>query len=366
MDFIKKKKLITNNLHEVMGEKHLDRIIKERPLKVYWGTAPTGKPHCGYFVPIIKIAELIKAGCCVTILFADLHAYLDSKKSEWDILDARVEYYERVIKAMLGCFGIDVERSATIGDGGRSVEGMITFIRGSSYQTRSDYVMEVFKLNAITTLEDARRAGAEVVKHAENPLMSSLIYPGLQALDEEYLDVDAQLGGVDQRKIFTMARDFLPRLGYKRPRVHLLNPLMPSMMGEDVKMSASDARSKIDVLDTPKTVRKKVFGAFCEPGNVDNAPLLHFLKLVVFPALNLLSTDDDNSDFVIERDEKFGGTIHFSNYEEARDAFEDQSLHPADLKSGIVDFLNKSLLEHIRPQFESEEAKALIRKAYGK
>lgn len=28
--------------------------------------------------------------------------------------------------------------------------------------------------------------------------MSSLLYPGLQALDEEYLGVDFQFGGVDQ------------------------------------------------------------------------------------------------------------------------------------------------------------------------
>ena len=31
----------------------------------------------------------------------------------------------------------------------------------------------------------------------------------LQALDEEYLKVDAQFGGVDQRKIFTLAEKVL-------------------------------------------------------------------------------------------------------------------------------------------------------------
>jgi tyrosyl-tRNA synthetase len=46
--------------------------------------------------------------------------------------------------------------------------------------------------------------------------MSSLLYPILQALDEEYLGVDIQFGGVDQRKIFTFAREHLPKLGYKR------------------------------------------------------------------------------------------------------------------------------------------------------
>lgn len=47
---------------------------------------------------------------------------------------------------------------------------------------------------------------------------------GLQALDEEYLKVDAQFGGVDQRKIFTLAEKYLPQLGYAK-RIHLMNPM---------------------------------------------------------------------------------------------------------------------------------------------
>ncbi len=37
-------------------------------------------------------------------------------------------------------------------------------------------------------------------------MVSSLLYPLLQVLDEQYLDVDVQLGGVDQRKLFTAAK----------------------------------------------------------------------------------------------------------------------------------------------------------------
>jgi len=47
---------------------------------------------------------------------------------------------------------------------------------------------------------------------------------GLQALDEEHLKVDAQFGGVDQRKIFTMSEKYLPQLGYAK-RIHLMNPM---------------------------------------------------------------------------------------------------------------------------------------------
>lgn len=52
----------------------------------------------------------------------------------------------------------------------------------------------------------------------------SFNFAGLQALDEEYLKVDAQFGGVDQRKIFTLAEKHLPHLGYSK-RIHLMNPM---------------------------------------------------------------------------------------------------------------------------------------------
>lgn len=102
-----------------------------------------------------------------------------------------------------------------------------------------EYTLDVYRLSSVVTEHDAKKAGAEVVKQVEHPLLSGLLYPGLQvgkhgpaclslsgtcicfhiycfmnflfyvfcyqALDEEFLKVDAQFGGVDQRKIFTLA-----------------------------------------------------------------------------------------------------------------------------------------------------------------
>ncbi|VEL22803.1 unnamed protein product [Protopolystoma xenopodis] len=65
--------------------------------------------------------------------------------------------------------------------------------------------MDVYRLSASVSVHDARKAGAEVVKQVANPLVSGLLYPLLQALDEEHLGVTAQFGGVDQRKIFMLA-----------------------------------------------------------------------------------------------------------------------------------------------------------------
>jgi tyrosyl-tRNA synthetase len=60
--------LITRNLQEVLGEEEIKKVLAERDLKVYWGTATTGKPHIGYFVPMAKIADFLKAGCHVCLI----------------------------------------------------------------------------------------------------------------------------------------------------------------------------------------------------------------------------------------------------------------------------------------------------------
>ena len=51
--------LIVGQLQEVVDQDKILEILKERDLNIYWGTAPTGKPHLGYFVPMLKIADFL-------------------------------------------------------------------------------------------------------------------------------------------------------------------------------------------------------------------------------------------------------------------------------------------------------------------
>ena len=79
-------------------------------------------------------------------------------------------------------------------------------MKGTDYQLSKEYILDVYRLSSIVTENDARKAGAEVVKQGSHPLLSGLLYSELQALDGHYLGDDAQFGGVDQRKIFTYMR----------------------------------------------------------------------------------------------------------------------------------------------------------------
>ncbi|XP_078279234.1 tyrosine--tRNA ligase, cytoplasmic [Rhinoraja longicauda] len=336
-DVQEKINLITRNLQEVLGEDKLHSTLQERDLNVYWGTATTGRPHIAYFVPMSKIADFLKAGCEVTVLFADLHAYLDNMKAPWELLQLRTQYYEHVIKAMLESIGVPTEK--------------LKFVKGTDFQLSREYTLDVYKLSSVVTQHDAKKAGAEVVKQVEHPFLSGLLYPGLQALDEEYLKVDAQFGGIDQRKIFTFAEKCLPALGYAK-RIHLMNPMVPGLTGG--KMSSSEEESKIDLLDKREDVKKKMKRAFCEPGNVENNGILSFVRHVLFPL---------HEEFVILRDEKFGGNKTYLEYSKLENDFRDQVIHPGDLKNSVEVVLNK-LLDPIRKKFQTPEMQQLIKDAY--
>jgi len=305
---------------------------------IYWGTATTGRPHIAYFVPISKIADFLRAGCKVKILFADLHAYLDNQKAPWELLEQRVNYYQFVIKQMLMAIGVSLDR--------------LEFVRGTDYQLSKEYTLDVYRFSSMVTEHDAKKAGAEVVKQVASPLLSGLLYPCLQALDEKYLQVDGQFGGIDQRKIFTLAEKYMPRLGSLKC-VHFMNPMVPGLTGQ--KMSASDPNSKIDLLDSAAQVKKKVSKAFCKPGEVDGNGILAFAKMVLFPIYNTLE---------IVRKEEHGGNLTYNNYQSLEEDYAAERLWPNDLKACVINYLTQ-LLKPIRESFEASiETQKMAKLAY--
>lgn len=117
----------------------------------------------------------------MTILIADIHGFLDSGKAPLDLVEDRTAYYEHIIPAIYEAIGIDTSRLRTV--------------RGSSYQNQGNFFRDVLRLSSQVTGKKAKKAGAEVVKQDEDSMISASLYPLMQALDEEYLGVDAQFGG---------------------------------------------------------------------------------------------------------------------------------------------------------------------------
>ncbi|MBW2986873.1 tyrosine--tRNA ligase, partial [Candidatus Woesearchaeota archaeon] len=185
MNVEEKFELIQRNTQEIITEKELKELLeKKKKPAVYLGTAITGKPHIAYFLPMLKLADFLKAGFQVKLLLADLHGALDG--TPWDVLEKRYKYYAKVMPLMLKAIGADVKN--------------FEIVKGSDFQMKKDYYFDVLKTSTETSINDCKRAAAEVVKFGDNPKLCGLIYPIMQALDEEYLKVDIQYGGMDQRK----------------------------------------------------------------------------------------------------------------------------------------------------------------------
>ncbi|KXL47759.1 MAG: hypothetical protein FE78DRAFT_77840 [Acidomyces sp. 'richmondensis'] len=342
--------LVKKNLQEVLNAEIIEEVLtkNERPLRIYWGTATTGKPHCGYFVPMLKIAEFLAAGCEVKILLADVHGFLDNLKAPIELVEERVKYYRYTITEALKAVQVDISR--------------LVFVTGSDYQTTGEsgakYFMDLLRLSTSVSGHDASKAGSEVVKQVEAPPLSSQIYPLMQALDEEYLQVDAQFGGVDQRKIFTLASEVLPRIGFQK-RAHLMNPLIPGLQ-EGGKMSSSDPDSKIDFIDPPEVVKKKLKKAFCPPKQIEGNGVLSFVQYVLLPASAL--KNNGNPKFVVPR--RDAEPLVYTNIEDMHKDYANDVLQPQTLKPAATDALLE-ILHPIRTAFESsEEWQAVEKRAY--
>ncbi len=336
MDFNKRLELVKRNTEEIIGEEELKKLLKESKKPVaYIGTATTGKPHIGYFLWALKVSDLLRAGFLVKILIADLHAALDNVS--WNILEHRCNYYEKVIPELIKAIGVDSKD--------------LEFVKGSEMQLNPEYMCDLLRMSSVVSVHDANKAAAEVVKLGENPKLAGLIYPLMQAVDEQYLKVDCQLGGTDQRKIMVLARENLPKIGYN-PRIEIMTPLAPGLIGG--KMSASDENTKIDLIDDEENVRKKINKAECIEGNPNNG-IMFFLKHVI-----MVIKQDKKENFFIERNLKYGGNVSYSSYMEIERDFIEKKLHPLDLKIAIAKEINKLL-----KKIERKKLLKLAEKAYG-
>ena len=337
--------LIKDQLQDIMREDIIEHIVlkEQRPLVIYWGTATTGRPHCGYFVAMMKIAQFLRAGCRVKILLADIHGFLDNLKAPIELIQHRAKYYEFIVKALLRSIGVSLDK--------------LEFVLGSSYQLSPEYTMDLFRLSSMVSEHDAKKAGAEVVKQSENAPLSGLIYPLMQALDEQHLGVDAQFGGVDQRKIFALATETLEKVGYK-VRAHMMNAMVPGLAGG--KMSASDPDSKIDILDTADVVKKKLRKAYAAAKEVEGNGVISFVEYVLLPLSAL--RNEGKASFTIEQHE--GQPLVYHDIASLKADYLADRLTPQSMKQGTSAALVE-LLAPIQAEYQaSPEWQEIERKAY--
>lgn len=126
-----------------------------------------------------------------------------------------------------------------------------------------------------------------------------------------------------------------------------MNPMVPGLTGG--KMSSSEIDSKIDLLDKPDVVSKKIESSVCVRGNPGENGVLQFFRFVVLPIVNPSSIEIDGKSY--------------SNYDEICDAFESEIVSADALKTFLKEFLI-DILTNVQNQCENDELREIMEKAY--
>lgn len=336
-----RKQLVLRNTAETIKEEEIEDLLEKDNASAYIGYAPTGTMHIGHFTTVRKIADFIEAGIEFKFLLADIHAELDIEKSPRELVDARTEYYRKTIEAMLEASGIDKDD--------------VEFVRGSEFEHDPEYQKGYMQIMEETTVNRMKRAVNEVVRHSDSMKCSGLLYSAMQIMDcaEAGLDIDIAYGGRDQRRIYMLGREVLPKIGEEKPAC-IFAPLLAGLSGG--KMSASDASSKIGVQDSPEEVKEKMNEAYCPQGEKEENGVLEYTRYLIFPIL-----EKKQQKFRVERPEKYGGDLEYDSYDELEQDFLEEELHPQDLKQAAGEHLAE-ILKPIREKLENE--KELMEKAY--
>jgi len=312
--------LLSRNVEEIVTEEEV-RALAEDPegKRVYVGYEPSGTLHLGHLLATTKLMDLQELGMEVVVLLADVHAYLNNKGT-FDEIEATAE---RMTEQFLA-YGLD--------------EDQTEFVYGSDFQLEEDYMLDLHELAVSTSLNRAQRAMAEI-QSGETATVSHVVYPLMQALDIEYLDLDLAIGGLDQRKVHMLAREELPSLGYEvRPCIH--TPIIADLTTGVGKMSASEGVD-ISMEDTAEELEEKINSAYCPPtrdpepddeGNERDNPVLELFQYHVFPRYDQV---------VVERPEEYGGDVTYDSYETLADDLDSGELHPADAKSTLATYLDE-------------------------
>ncbi|MFW5939675.1 MAG: tyrosine--tRNA ligase, partial [Halolamina sp.] len=209
----------------------------------------------------------------------------------------------------------------------------------SEFQFDEEYVLDLHALELETTLSRAERAMSEIGS-GDSVTVSQAVYPLMQALDIEYLDIDLAIGGMEQRKVHMLARDTLPSIGYDAPTC-LHTPLISELSTGVGKMSSSSGVT-ISMEDSTEAIEEKVNGAYCPAGEVDpeptedgedrNNPVLEIFEYHVFPRFESV---------VVERPDEYGGDLEYDSYGGLAADFASGELHPADAKPTLARYLDE-------------------------
>ena len=332
---------------EVVTQDELIELFKTNSSpKHYIGLEISGFLHLGSLISTgFKINDFTKAGVKCKIFLADWHTLINDKLGgDWETISKVSKYYQDAFK--LVCPDAEIVLGSKL------------------YEEKTEYWSELVKFTKHMSIARTMRTLTIMGRSEDDKKIdvAKLLYPAMQAVDIHSLDVDIAHAGMDQRKIHMLVREVFPKMGWKVP-VSVHHKLLPGLSKPAEtnesqilgKMSKSDPNSGIFIHNTDEEIKKKISKAWCEEANIQNNPLLEIAKTVIFHEFNEMK---------VERPEKFGGNVSYSNYSQLETDFVEKKLHPGDLKQTVGNYLVK-IISPIREKLNlSDELSETIKKSF--
>ncbi|MHA7646265.1 tyrosine--tRNA ligase [Nitrosopumilus sp. S4] len=348
MDITEKVKLIERPpTEEVVTHDELIELFRTNSSpKHYIGLEISGFLHLGSLISTgFKINDFVKAGVKCTVFLADWHTLINDKLGgDWDTISKVSQYYQDAFK--LVCPNAQIVFGSKL------------------YEEKTEYWSELVKFTKHMSLARTMRT-LTIMGRSENEEkieLAKLLYPPMQAVDIHSLDVDIAHAGMDQRKIHMLVREIFPKMKWKVP-VAVHHKLLPGLTKPSdtndsqilAKMSKSDPNSGVFIHNSDEEIKKKISKAWCEEANIQNNPLLEIARTIIFHEFKEMN---------VERPEKFGGNVSYSNFSELESDFAEKKLHPGDLKQTVGNYLTK-IISPVRDKLNlSDELSEAIKKSY--
>jgi tyrosyl-tRNA synthetase len=338
-----KLELINSVGEEIIEEKDQLKWILENKKEIiaYDGFEPSGKIHIAQgLLRAINVNKLSKAGIKFVFFVADWHAAANNKfGGNLETIKKVGEYFIEVWKVS----GMDLSN--------------IEFKWASEIVKDPDYWKLVLKISMASSLKRVLRCTQIMGRSESDTLQSSqILYPLMQAADIFYLKADICQLGLDQRKVNMLAREIAKPIGYPHKPIaihhHMLMGLNkpPETDLDELdkkiarKMSKSNPNSAVFMLDTKADIKRKIRKAWCPQYEIVENPVLEYCKYIIFEKFPT---------FDVERPEKYGGNVSYASYRELEAAYENGSLSPVDLKTSVIEYLDK-LLQPVRDHFQND------------
>jgi len=269
--------IIKNNTCEIINEEKLRSLLSlKRPLRVKIGFDPTSSfLHFGHLLLLNKLRCLQKLGFRIVIIIGDFTAMIGDPSgknktriqlTKKQIFDNYKTYKDQIFKIL--------------------DNKMIDIYFNSNWF--KFFILEDFiKLSSVITISRMLERNDFKDRYFTNePIsMQEFIYPLLQAYDSVYVKSDIELGGIDQKFNFLLAREVQKKF-FLKSQVIIMMPILTGIDGIQ-KMSKS-MNNYINIIDCP-------YDIFCKVMSIPDSLMKEYF--VLFDVLDLNLNDLENNPF---------------------------------------------------------------------